>query len=98
LKHYQINIRPTAETDIRQRYHQIHEASPANAKSWYLNLVAAIKTLEHLALRCPIADEAADIHLDIRQLVVGRYRVLYFVQANSVEILHIRHVRHDRNL
>lgn len=84
--------------DIRQRYHQIHEASPANAKSWYLNLVAAIKTLEHLALRCPIADEAADIHLDIRQLVVGRYRVLYFVQANSVEILHIRHVRHDRNL
>jgi len=98
LKTYQINIRPTAESDILERYEQIYSESPENAQAWYKDLITAIKSLQHLAQRCPIADEDAEFNLGIRHLIVGRYRVLYFLQGTTVEVLHIRHERHSRRL
>lgn len=98
MKTYQVSIRPTAELDIRIRYEQIYAESPENAKHWYKNLISAIRTLEHLALRCPIAEEDAEFKLGIRHLVVGRYRVIYLTTDDSVEVLHIRHSRHTRKL
>ena len=98
MKTYQINIRPTAELDIRNRYEQIYSESPENANHWYKDLISAIRSLEHLALRCPIAEEDTEFGLGIRQLVVGRYRIIYLTTENSVEILHVRHSRHTRRL
>ncbi|MGB0188797.1 MAG: type II toxin-antitoxin system RelE/ParE family toxin [Aequoribacter sp.] len=98
MKRYRINIRPTAEKDLRQRYEQIHAVSPVNATTWYRSLVEGIRTLEYLALRCSIADESAQLHREVRQLIVGRYRVLYYVHQDLVDVLHIRHVRHARKL
>jgi len=98
LKTWTINIRPTAEVDIRERFEQIRSESPINAENWYRDVIGAIKTLEYLALRCPIAEEDAEFGLGIRHLVVGRYRVLYLVDDSSVEVLHIRHHRHARVL
>jgi len=93
-----VNIRPTAEVDIRDRFEQIRSESPINAENWYRDLIGAIKILENLALRCPLAEEDAEFGLGIRHLVVGRYRVLYLVDDSSVEVLHIRHQRHSRVL
>ena len=98
MKTHQINIRPTAEIDIRIRYEQIYAESPENAKHWYKDLISAIRTLEHLAFRCPIAEEDAEFNLGIRHLVVGRYRVIYLTTDTSVEVLHVRHSRHTRRL
>jgi hypothetical protein len=98
LKTYEINIRPTAEQDIRNRYEQITSESPENAKHWYTDLINAIRSLEHLALRCPIAEEDSEFKLGIRQLVVGRYRVIDLTTDTSVEVLHVRHSRHARRL
>ena len=98
MKTYQLNIKPTAESDIRERYEQIYSESPENAEAWYTDLITAIQSLKQLALRCPIADEDAEFNLGIRHLIVGRYRVLYFVDGAAVEILHIRHDRHSRRL
>ena len=98
MKTYQINIRPTAELDIGNRYEQIYSESPENAKHWYKDLISAIRTLEHLALRCPVAEEDAEFKLGIRHLVVGRYRVIYLTTDDSVEVLHIRHSRNTRRL
>lgn len=98
MKTYQINIRPTAELDIRNRYEQIYSESPENAEHWYKDLFSAINKLEQLALRCHIAEEDAEFKLDIRNLVVGRYRAIYLKTQNSVEILHVRHSCYTRRL
>ena len=98
MKTYQINIRPTAELDIRNRYEHIYSESPENAKHWYKDHTSAIRALEHLALRGPIAEEDTEFRLGIRHLVVGRYRIIYLTTDNSVEILHVRHSRHTRRL
>lgn len=98
MKEYRVNIKPTAEKDLEQRYLQIAEDSPENAMNWYLDLVDAIEKLDVMAERCPIAPEDADLQLGIRHLIVGHYRVLYWINDNQVDVLHIRHSAHARIL
>ena len=98
MKAYRVEIKPTAESDLERRYLQIAEKSPQNALSWYLDIINAIEKLGSLAERCPIAPEDLDIQRGIRHLVIGNYRVLYWINEDTVEVLHIRHSRHDRKL
>lgn len=98
MKEYRVNIKPTAEKDLEQRYLQIAEDSPENAINWYLSLVDAIEKLDVMAERCPIAPEDVDLQLGIRHLIVGHYRVLYRINDNQVDVLHIRHNAHARVL
>jgi toxin ParE1/3/4 len=98
LKTYRIEIKPAAESDLERRYLQIAEESPQNAASWYLDTMNAIERLDNLAERCPIAPEDLDIQRGIRHLVIGNYRVLYGINGDAVEVLHVRHSRHDRKL
>lgn len=98
MKEYHVNITPTAEKDLEQRYLQIAEDSLENAVNWYLGLVDAIGKLDVMAERCPIAPEDVDLQLGIRHLIVGHYRVLYWIKSNQVDVLHIRHSTHARVL
>jgi plasmid stabilization system protein ParE len=98
LKQYRVDLKPTAENDLEQRYLQIAEESPQNAVSWYLDMISAIEKLDTLAERCPIAPEDVDIGLGIRHLIIGNYRVLYIIRNDVVEVLHLGHGRHDRKL
>jgi toxin ParE1/3/4 len=98
VKNYIINIKPTAEKDIEQRYQQIALESPQNAVKWYFDIVEAIQTLNQMAERCPIAPESDDCQSEIRHLIVGNYRVLYQTQNNTVDVLHVRHSAKKRNL
>jgi len=98
LKKYRIDIKPTAEYDLERRYLKILEESPQNAVSWYLDMISAIEKLDRLAERCPIGPENEDFQKGIRHLIIGNYRVLYWIIEDVVEILHVRHGRHDRKL
>lgn len=98
MKKYRINIKPTAENDLAKRYQQIADESPQNALNGYLHIIEAIEKLDTLAKRCPIAPEDQDIQQGIRHLVIGDYRVLYCINSDTVDILHIRHGRMDRQL
>lgn len=98
MKKYRINIKSTAEKDLIRRYQQIAEESPQNALSWYLQIIEAIEKLDQLAERCTIAPEDEDLRLGIRHLIIGRYRVLYIINGDTVDVLHLRHVRMDRKL
>lgn len=98
MKTYQVIIKPTAEKDLEERFLQIREDSPENALRWYLNLIEAIEALAFMAERCPLAPEDADIQQGIRHLIVDRYRVLYRIAGDSVEVLHIRHSARARIL
>lgn len=98
MKRYHINIKPTAENDLETRYMQIAEDSPQNALNWYLSIVEAIEKLDTMAERCPIAPEDEDIQLGIRHLIIGSYRVLYKINGDTVDVLHVRHSAKKRVL
>lgn len=98
MKEYNVNIRPTAERDLEQRYLQIAEDSPENALNWYSGLIDAIEKLDLMAERCPIAPEDADLQQGIRHLIVGNYRVLYRINGDLVDVLHVRHCTKARIL
>lgn len=98
MKKYRVEIKPTAESDLERRYLQIAEESPQNAVNGYLDTTSAIEKLDSLAERCPIAPEDLDIQRGIRHLVIGHCRVLYWIVEDVVEVLHVRHSRHDRKL
>lgn len=98
MKKYRIEIKPTAENDLARRYSQIAEESPQNAINWYFGVIETIEKLDELAERCPIAPEDLDIQRGIRHLIIGDYRVLYVIENDVVQILHVRHGKHDRKL
>jgi hypothetical protein len=47
-----------------------------------------------------LADEAADLGLDLRELLYGRrrdvYRVLFTIDGQTVNVLRVRHAAQDR--
>ena len=98
MKEYQVNIRPTAEKDIERRYRQIAEESLQNALNWYCSITEAVLTLSTLAERCALAPEDEEVNLGIRHLIMGDYRVLYYISNNCVEVLHVRHSAMKRKL
>lgn len=95
---YTLEIRPTAERDIRQRYRQIALESPQNAYTWYCGIMQSIESLAHMPERCPLAAEDLAFHIGIRHLISGNYRVLFLIENHTVIILHIRHSAMDRVL
>jgi len=60
----------------------------------------AIRSLEWNPDRCALADEAGDLGLDLRELLIGRrrgiYRVLFTVASGIVTIHRVRHAAQDR--
>jgi plasmid stabilization system protein ParE len=61
------------------------------AIKWARKLYAACR--ERLSIfpeSCPVAPETEDIEIEIRQLVIDRYRVLFIIENNTVEIIHVR--------
>lgn len=91
MKQYHLLVKPSAEQDIVERYQQIKEASEQNALKWYLAIMDSIESLSQLAVLCPIAPESDYIEVEIRHLVIGDYRVLFYIESDNVHILHIRH-------
>jgi plasmid stabilization system protein ParE len=64
---------------------------------WFLALDHAFASLARFPERCPIAPESSRFPFEVRQLFYGRkphvYRILFTVNADVVQVLHIRHGR-----
>lgn len=89
--HYSVIIQPAAEADLESAYLYIAQESPKNALNWFFQMQSEIRTLETLPFRCPLAPENGVFDQEIRQLIVGKYRVLFTVVSTHVHILHVRH-------
>lgn len=96
MQTYEVVITETAEIEIDEYLDFIAGDSLENAISWYNNIYNQISTLSDLALRCPIADESPYFEFEVRCLLINDYRVLYRINANIVEVLHIKHPRMNR--
>jgi len=50
-----------------------------------------VKSLKTFPDRCHKAPEATALGEDVRHLIVGNYRLIFAIQAETVTVLHIRH-------
>lgn len=60
------------------------------AKKWYRGLMQAVLGLEHFPESQPLAPESEETGILLRQLIYGRYRILFTVEQNMVLILYCR--------
>ena len=62
-----------------------------HAIKWARKLYAICRErLSKFPQSCPVAPETEDVGTEIRQLVIDRYRVLFMIENNTVEIIHVR--------
>jgi plasmid stabilization system protein ParE len=92
---YQVEITHAAWDELSDNYEWLRLRAPLAAKRWRVELLRAVDSLESQPDRCPLADEADEYGLDIRQLALGRgrrvYRILFQIRGNTVYVLRIRH-------
>src|SRR5918997_5140594 len=91
MKTYRVEPTDKALVDAGEAYFWINEQSEAAALRWYEGLMRAFRSLEKNPLRCPLAPEGAFFEEEIRQLIYGRYRILFMVEAETVFVLRVRH-------
>jgi len=92
MKRFAVIISPSAEADIVDSFlWGCEEWGVDVAESWALRLRDEIlNQLRLFPLRFPIAPETAEVGIEFRQMISGRYRVLFYVSGNEVRVTHVR--------
>ncbi len=90
---YRVVIAPRALKDVEEIYQWIAtvQLAPLNAARWFNGVFEAIATLAEFPQRCPRASESAFFEREIRQLLYHSHRVLFAIEADWIEVFHIRH-------
>ena len=97
---FQVIFRPRARSDIATTAAWLARTSPTTAARWRTGLLRIVENLETDPNRYPAADEAADLGVDLRELMYRQrrnvYRVLFTIDGQMVNVLRIRHAAQDR--
>jgi plasmid stabilization system protein ParE len=91
---YKTEITSKALSEIESAYRWMADnLGTTSVERWYENLTAKIESLGTFPNRCAIVQEAEGFDAIVRQLRVGKYRVLFSVDEMTVNILSVRHVK-----
>src|SRR5882724_11516879 len=91
MQRFTVVITEPAQEDIARSFEWgLNEWGKEQAQRWIRELRTSITSLKHLPERHQLAPENDAFDIDIRQLLVGRYRVLYTIEGKQVSILHMR--------
>lgn len=92
MKKYVVILHPDAEADLTSSYEWGRTAwGEKQARSWIRKLFNSINSrLTSMPLSCTRAPESAELNIEVRQLLVRRYRVLFIVEKKTVTVLHVR--------
>ena len=95
---FRVELSAQAQSDISSIHDWLRSQSAGEiAERWFVALRTAIATLNQVPSRCPFAPESQDSPTEVRQLLYGRrpnvYRILFAVEGDVVQVLHIRHGR-----
>jgi plasmid stabilization system protein ParE len=92
---YQVRITARAERDAGEAIRYLQQRSRAAAARWHAGLTEALRSLEEQPERCGSAPEAEELGIGLRQFLFGKrrgvYRVLFTIEGDTVNVLHIRH-------
>jgi plasmid stabilization system protein ParE len=96
-----IDVTTRAMVDIRATAARLKSrSSPSIAARWHTGILAAARSLAAHPDRLPLADEAAELAIDLRELLYGRrrgvYRILFTIDGSAVHIHRVRHAAQDR--
>jgi toxin ParE1/3/4 len=92
---YRIHITAAAVADTETISAYLAETSPQTAERVLAQLEKGINSLADFPKRYGLAPEAATHGKEVRQIVVGKYRVLFMVILETVNILRVHHVAQE---
>jgi len=92
MKRYAVVVELSAQADMRGSYDWGYRVwGKREAQRWVRELRTAIsKQLSLIPKGFPIAPEDDEFSEEIRQMIVGRYRVLFTIRKHTVHVLHVR--------
>lgn len=92
MKKYRVEFADSSKADIALSYEWGQkEWGVTAAKNWYKLLKKTVRqALCILPLGFPLAPENLVYAAEIRQITIGRYRVLFSVENRTVRVLHVR--------
>ena len=90
-----------ADRDVERAASWIkRHVSPVAATRWQNCILKNLLSLSIRPDRCPEAEEAACLGLDLRVLLSGRrphvYRILFTIDGDAVNVIRILHAARDR--
>jgi toxin ParE1/3/4 len=88
---YRVEISRRAERDIEEAFEYISSRAPLNAVRWRKGLERRLRALETNPEGFGFAPENETAEADVRQLLYGRYRILYTLREKTVFIITFRH-------
>jgi plasmid stabilization system protein ParE len=99
MKPYAVVFEESAQADVRGSHDWgCRVWGKKEAHRWVRQLRTAVfKQLALVPKGFPLAPEDDEFSEQIRQMIVGRYRVLFTIRKRKVHVLHVRgaHVRGD---
>ena len=92
MKRYTVIIEESAKLEVQDSYNWgCRVWGVERGQKWARELRGAIvKKLALTPLAYPVAPESDEFGEEIRQMIVGRYRVLFCVRSRRVHVLHLR--------
>ena len=99
MKRYAVVFEESAQADVRRSYDWGWRSwGKKEAQRWLRQLRTAVfRQLSLMPRGFPIAPEDDEFSEEIRQVIVGRYRVLFTIKKRKVHVLHVRgaHIEGD---
>lgn len=97
MKRYEVVFEESAQADVDRSYDWGCRAwGKKEADRWARQLrTAVLRQLRLIPKGFPLAPENEEFAEEVRQMIVGRYRVLFTIKRRKVYVLHLRgsHVR-----
>lgn len=92
MKRYAVVFEESAQASVRESYDWGCRAwGKQEAKQWVRQLRTAVsQQLAIVPKGFSLAPEDDEFSEEIRQMVVGRYRVLFTIRGRKVHVLHVR--------
>jgi plasmid stabilization system protein ParE len=92
MKRYTVVFEESAQANVRESYDWGCRAwGKQEAKQWVRQLRTAVsQQLAIVPKGFSLAPEDDEVSEEIRQMVVGRYRVLFTIRGRKVHVLHVR--------
>lgn len=93
---HQVRMTAQAERDVENVLKWFRDESlDAAATRWLSQFMLRIHTLEEHPQRCPLAIEAGELGLELRETLLGKrnkkYRILFTIDGSTVHILRVWH-------
>jgi plasmid stabilization system protein ParE len=95
---YNITFNAKAVRDIESSFEWgVNNWGEEQAVKWLRDLHSAVRRrLSESPLSCPVAPESSARGHEVRQLLYGRYRILFTIRKNEVRVIHLRGPYHEK--